>query len=88
MKISPYCCKQSCENRTFHRVIGSTYLCATSKEEFVRVHPITDGTTDKGEPVENHGWLIGIFEQQLLQDVDDHRHRDQGQHPDYAESPY
>jgi hypothetical protein len=38
--------------------------------------------------VENDGRFIGAFEQELPQDVDDNGHSDEGQYPDYAESPY
>lgn len=38
--------------------------------------------------MENDGRFIGAFEQELPQDVDDNGHSDEGQYPDYAESPY
>lgn len=66
----------------------ATHLLAAIEKELVRVNPITDGATDKGEPVENNGWLIRAFKQELSQDVENHGHGDQGRQPDDAERPY
>lgn len=73
--MSPYCQRlttklaiESCRGPTCH--LRSTYLCATLVEEGVWVHAITDGTSNKGEPVEDHGGLMGFLEEELAQHID------------------
>lgn len=75
MKISPYCQQlttklaiESFDGPTSH--LRSTYLCATLVEEGVWVHAIADGASNKGEPVEDHGGLMGFLEEELAQHID------------------
>lgn len=65
----------------------TTYLCPTFEEEPVWIHAIADGATNEGEPVENQGRFMGIFEYNLPQDIDDDRHTEQGQQPYRGENP-
>lgn len=48
-----------------------SHLCACLVEEGVRVHTIADGTSYKGDPVEDHWGLMGLLEEQLAEDIDD-----------------
>lgn len=78
MNISPYCPRLIPElaigsfyEPTPH--LRSTYLCATLVEEGVWVHAIADSASDKGEPVEDHGGLMGLLEEELAQHIDHDR---------------
>lgn len=73
--------------RQLHGAV-ETHLRLTIEKEFIRVDPIYDGAPDKGEPVENNGWLIRVFKQELSQDIKNHGHGDQGRQPNDAEDPY
>jgi hypothetical protein len=39
------------------------YLSSTIEEEFIRVNSIGNGAPNKGEPVKDHGWFMGILEE-------------------------
>ena len=39
-------------------------------EETGRVHAIGDGAADEREPVEDHGGLVGVLEEDLLEDIE------------------
>lgn len=68
MKTLPYY-RQSAH---FHLAIRhATYLLLLGKEELVRVHAIRDSAADDREQVENDRWLIGVLEQQLLENIED-----------------
>lgn len=47
-----------------------THLCPRGIEELVWVNAVADRASDKGEPVEDQGRLVGFLEQQLAQDID------------------
>lgn len=49
----------------------ATYLLLLGEEELVRVHAICDSAADDREQVENDRWLIGVLEQQLLENIED-----------------
>jgi hypothetical protein len=46
-----------------------TNLRSAIKEEFVGVNAVCDCAADNWEPVENHGRLVWIFEEELLEDI-------------------
>lgn len=46
-----------------------TNLCARIKKEFVWVNSVADGASHEGEPVEYDRGLIGVFEENLSQHV-------------------
>jgi hypothetical protein len=50
--------------------LHSTHLLLLREEELVRVDTVRNGTADDREQVKNDRRLIGVFEQQLLQDVE------------------
>lgn len=56
-----------------------TYLFTVLAEESGRVHAIRDGAADKGNPVENQRGLVGILDQDLLGDIEGHRHCDESE---------
>ena len=47
-----------------------SYLFPAGEKEFIRVNSVGDGATDERKPVENHQRFIGVFEQELAQNVD------------------
>lgn len=47
------------------------YLLAIEVEKGGRVHAVGDGAADKGEPVEDHGGLILVLEEDLAGDIED-----------------
>ena len=49
---------------------GQWHLLATIEKELVRVNAVDDGTSEEGEPVENHRGLSGVPEQELIEDVE------------------
>lgn len=53
-------------------------LLLVGEEEGIRIHSIGDGAADDGQPVEDDRWLIGVLEQQLLEDIEDNREEDKG----------
>jgi hypothetical protein len=59
-------------------IVSPTHLLLVGEEERIRVHAICDGTTNHGQPVEDHGRLVGLLEQQLLQDIEDDGEQDKG----------
>jgi hypothetical protein len=54
------------------------YLLLLGEEELVRVHAIGDCATNHREQVEDDRRLIGVLEQQLLQNVEDNREDEEG----------
>lgn len=52
---------------------GCSYLLAVLQEPRRGVHAVCHGAADEGEPVEDDGGLIGVLEQDLLQDIEDDR---------------
>lgn len=67
MKTLPYCS----QSVIFNSAIASpTHLLVVGEEEGIRVHAICDGTANHRQPVKDHRRLIGILEQQLLQDIE------------------
>ena len=46
-----------------------TNLRAVLLKELGRVHAVSDGIPNEGKPVEDHGRLIGVLEQELVGDV-------------------
>lgn len=54
------------QQRLWRQRTSPTYLCLTIKEKLERVHSIADGAAYDGEPMENDGWFIWVFEEQLL----------------------
>lgn len=54
------------------------YLLLVGEEEPIRVHAICDGIANHRDPVEDHRRLIGVLEQQLLQDIEDDGEQDKG----------
>ena len=48
-----------------------TDLLAVLLEECGRVHAISDGIPNKGKPVEDHGGLIGVLEEDLAGDIEE-----------------
>jgi hypothetical protein len=59
-------------------IVSPTHLLLVPEEERIRVHAICDGAADYRQPVEDHGRLIGLLEQQLLQDIEDDGEQDTG----------
>jgi hypothetical protein len=53
------------------------YLFAVLLEESRGVHSVCNRATDDGEPVEDHGRLVGVLEENLLQDVEDDGNREE-----------
>jgi hypothetical protein len=47
-----------------------TYLLAVLLEELGRVHAVGDGASNEGEPVEDHGRLVGVLEEDLVGDIE------------------
>lgn len=66
----------------------NTYLCAGLEEELVRIHAIADGATDEGEPMEDHRGFMGIFEQDLSQNIEDNGHAEKSQQCHRPKQPY
>lgn len=52
--------------RQKHEVVSGTDLVAVFLEETRGVHAIGNSATDDREPVEDHGRLIGVLEEQLV----------------------
>lgn len=70
MKQSPYC-ERGIVSWAAHSVAGvSPYLLAAFVEEAGRVHAIGDGAADNREPVEDDRGLVGVLEEDLLQDIE------------------
>lgn len=46
------------------------YLLAAIEKEFVRIHAVGNGVPNKGKPVEDHRGFIGIFKQELPQNIE------------------
>lgn len=57
-------------------------LFAVLLEEARRIHAIGDGTANDGEPVEDDRRLVGIFEEDLLGNIDDDGQNQEGEHRD------
>jgi hypothetical protein len=58
---------------------GITYLCAAVEKEFVGVNPVANGASNKWEPVEDDRRLIGIFEEDLSQNVQNNGNNNDGE---------
>lgn len=70
VKTSPYCDMN--QHRGSRREGAKlNYLFSTTKEELVRVNAISDSAPKEGYPVKDQRRLIGIFEEQLVEDVED-----------------
>ena len=75
MKTLPY----YFQSVMFNCAIASpTHLLLSGKEERIRVHAICDGIANHGQPVEDQRRLIGVLEQQLLQDIENDGKQDKG----------
>ena len=59
-------------------IVSPTHLLLVGEEERIRVHAIRDGATDHRQPVEHERRLIGVLEQQLLQDIENDSEQDKG----------
>jgi len=59
-------------------IASPTHLLLVGEEERIRVHAICDGTANHRQPVEHEGRLIGVLEQQLLQDIENDGQQDKG----------
>lgn len=46
-------------------------------KESRRVHSVRDGATNEGQPVKDHGGLVGVLEQDLVGDIEDNGQEDQ-----------
>jgi hypothetical protein len=57
-------------------------LFAVLLEELGRVHAVGDGASNNGEPVEDHGRLVGVPGQELVRNVEDDGQEDQTAHSD------
>ncbi len=70
MKISPYYLEMY-QVRITHKtgLKCVTNLCPGIKKEFVGINSVADGASHEGEPVEYDRGLIGIFEENLSQHV-------------------
>lgn len=75
MKTLPYYFQSAVFNSAIAR---PTHLLLVGEEERIRVHAICDGVADDGQPVEDERRLIGVLEQQLLQDIEDDGDQDKG----------
>ncbi len=51
-------------------VKGCAYLLSVALKEPVWVHTIGDSVTNDWQPVEDHGWLIRVLEEQLAQNIE------------------
>lgn len=60
----------------------NAHLCPVRPEKGWRVHAVGNGTPDEREPVEHHRRLIGVLEEDLLEDVDEDRDGDEANHCD------
>lgn len=47
------------------------HLCTIVAEELGGIHAVDHGAANKGEPVENHGRVGGVLEEQLLDDIEE-----------------
>lgn len=56
----------------------ATHLLLVGEEELVRVDAVGDGAADDGDPVEHERRLVGVLEQQLLEDVEDDSEQEEG----------
>jgi hypothetical protein len=54
-------------------------LCAAVEKEFVGVNPVANGASNKWEPVEDDRRLIGIFEEDLSQNVQNNGNNNDGE---------
>ena len=63
----------------------ATYLFSALEEKPVWVHSVGDGIANDREPVEDHRWLIGIFQEYLLQYVENYG---ENQEPDKSSSKH
>jgi hypothetical protein len=59
-------------------VVYTTHLLLVGEEELVRVDAISDGAADDGKQVEDDRWLVGVLEQQLLQNVENNGEQNKG----------
>ena len=50
---------------------SATYLGAIFLEKARRIHAVGDGTPYQGKPMEDNGRLIGLLEEDLVQDIED-----------------
>ena len=53
-------------------------LLVVGEEEGIRIHAIPDGVADNRHPVEDERRLIGVLEQELLEDIEDNGQEDKG----------
>lgn len=53
-------------------------LLVVCEEEGIRIHAIPDSVADNGHPVEDERRLIGVLEQELLEDIEDNGQEDKG----------
>jgi hypothetical protein len=58
--------------------VKATHLLLAGKEELVGVDAVGDGAADDGDPVEDERRLIGVLEQQLVEDVEDDGEQEEG----------
>ena len=48
----------------------SIYLLSTTEKEFVGIDSVGDGTSEERNPVKNDRRLIGVFEYELVEDIE------------------
>ena len=77
MKMSPYCNGPPISIFLIPRPLRQTHLCAGMIEEGVGVHAIADGAAHEGDPVEDHGGLVGLLEEQLTEHIDHNGQRNE-----------
>jgi hypothetical protein len=47
------------------------HLCTVVAKELGGIHAVNHRAADKGKPVKDHRRLVGVLEEQLLQDIDE-----------------
>lgn len=59
------------------QIVGIAYLLAVLLEERGRIHAVGNGAAKEGNPVEDHGRLVGLLEENLVGDIEDNREDDE-----------
>lgn len=70
VKQSPYCKASYQPSINQLGVPNCFYLFLTTKEEVIGMNAVGDGTSNEGHPMKYHGGLIGVFQQQLAEDIE------------------
>ena len=59
-------------------ITWATYLLLVGEEELEWVNTIRNGTSEDRKPVKNERRLVGLLEQQLLQNIENNGEQDKG----------